>query len=68
MLKKDLQTWFKERPSISIRQFAMECGYRGDGYFQRWLTTPTPPDKPVSKTIHRKIIKNLRKYGYEDKE
>lgn len=66
MLKSKLQEWFAERPAISTRRFAIECGYTEGGRFQRWIKRKPKFKELVSDKVQRKIMPLLVKYGWND--
>jgi hypothetical protein len=64
MLKSELQGWFESHPAISIRQFAIECGYSDGGRFRKYMRTPAIAGELVSNTILKKIEVQLKHYGF----
>ena len=70
MRKRDLQGWFDSHPAISIRQFAIECGFSQQGsYFEKWLKTPPKiMGERVATKMYRQIKPVLLRYGWEQRD
>lgn len=62
MLKKELQAWFADRPSLSARGIAKEAGMDPDGRFQRYIKAPAKSGERVTRYYLAKISPVLKKY------